>query len=566
MHAKILKFIQVTCYSFLVVLISCNPSADKTQVADARPNILLIVADDLGYSDIAPFGSEIQTPVLSKLADEGIKFSNFHVLPTCSPTRSALLSGNDNHVAGLGVMHEFIYPEIKGLPGYVGHLSDQVATIPEILNDAGYNTYMAGKWHLGEDDEQSPYARGFKETFTMMNGGGSHWADMKPLSPPQTMIYRKNGKRLTELPSDFYSTKNYTDSLIHFIDHNKDDGKPFFAYLSYTAPHDPLHAPKEYIEKYKGRYDMGWNALRLQRLEALKQAGIINADLNDLPPNALVRDWESLDEEAKKEYTRDMEVYAAMVDYMDMSIGRLIQHLKENNLYDNTLIVFFSDNGANGAPARAYPGNGDGQYLSTFNNDLENRGLPGSLIDMGAGWAQAVSSPFRLYKSFTSEGGIKSPMIIKSPREMKAGEKWNHSFLHVTDIMPTFLGISGATYPAAVNGKQVKPPIGKSILPILSGESASIHDNEGMGYELFEMKAYIKGDWKILRLPAPFGNGEWELFNTKDDPGEINDLSSENPEKKSELLEGWEQYVTQNEVYDHKGWFDALYRKAYGVE
>jgi len=399
-----------------------------------------------------------------------------------------------------------------------------------------------------------------------MDGGGSHWADMKPATEVPGMTYRNNGQNLTELPPDFYSTKNYTDSLIHFIDHNKKDGKPFFAYLSFTATHDPLHAPKEYIDKYKGHYDIGWDSLRLERLEALKQIGLINADLIELPFSAMVPKWESLSVEMKEEYARDMEVYAAMVDYLDMSVGRIIQYLKENNLYDNTLIVFFSDNGANGAPASAYPGNGDGKYLATFNNKLENRGLPNSYIEMGPGWAQAVSSPFRLYKSFTSEGGIKSPMIIKSPGSTNKRGEWNHSFIHVSDILPTFLNITGASYPSEIDSKSINPPIGKSILPILLGESTSVHENDGMGYELFEMKAFIKGDWKILRLPVPFGNNDWELFNLKDDPGELHDLSRQNPEKKTELVEAWREYALQNNVYDHKGYFDALYRKIYSVE
>ena len=400
----------------------------------------------------------------------------------------------------------------------------------------------------------------------MMNGGGSHWADMRPLSPPQQMIYRRNGERTSELPDDFYSTKNYTDSLIDFIDQNRDDGRPFFAYLSYTAPHDPLHAPAEYIEKHRGQFDAGWDVLRLERLESLKTLGLIPQDLTDLPSNALVQPWESLSPEQQEEAVRDMEVYAAMVDYMDMSIGRVFDYLRENDLYDSTLVVFFSDNGANGAPARAYPGNADGAYLGSFDNELENRGLANSFIDMGPGWAQAVSSPFRLYKSFTSEGGIKAPLIVKMPGDVAGKGTWNHSFLHVTDIMPTLLEVAGATYPETVNGKAVKPPIGESILPILRAEEDSIHANEGMGYELFEMKAYIQDEWKVLRLPAPFGSGEWTLHNLKDDPGEMHDLSGEHPDKKAELLSAWQEYVERNEVFDHKGRFDALYRKAYGVE
>jgi arylsulfatase len=531
-----------------------------------KPNILMVIADDLGYSDIGSYGGDINTPILDKLAKEGVRFSNFHVLPTCSPSRSALLSGNDNHIAGMGVMSEFIYPEIKDLPGYIGHLSDRVATIPEILRSAGYHTYMTGKWHLGSDDEQSPFERGFEETFTMMNGGGSHWADMKPLTLHEPMIYRKNGERISELKKDFYSTKDYTDSLMEFIARNKDDGKPFFAYLSYTAPHDPLHAPAEYIAKYKGKFDQGWDALSMQRLENLKKLGLVPKDLKEFPPNLMTKKWETLSTEEKKEQAINMEVYAAMVDYMDMSIGRLFKFLEENGLYDNTMIVFFSDNGANGAHATSYPGNADGKYLGTFNNEMGNRGLSNSFIDMGPGWAQAVSSPYRMFKSFTTEGGIKSPLIVKLPGKTANNGRWNHSFLHITDLMPTFLELAGATYPETLNDKPLKKPIGKSIMPILRGEKQKVHKNEGMGYELFEMKAYIQDEWKLLRLPAPFGTGKWELYNLRQDPGEVHDISNKYPEKKAALIEAWLHYTEQNEVFDHKGRFDAIYRKVYGVE
>ena len=239
-------------------LVACGTGGEEARQDPAgSPNILLIVADDLGYSDIGPFGGEIATPALDTLAREGLMFSNFHVLPTCSPSRSVLLSGVDNHLAGMGTMGEIKTPEMEGHPGYVGHLNFEVAALPEVLRAAGYHTYMAGKWHLGSEEETSPYARGFEETFALVPGGGSHWNDRKPLSPPQKMIYRRNGKIVASLPDDFYSTKDYTDHLLEWIKNDHGDGKPFFAYLSYTAPHDPLHAPREYIEKYEGKYDDG---------------------------------------------------------------------------------------------------------------------------------------------------------------------------------------------------------------------------------------------------------------------------------------------------------------------
>lgn len=554
-------------YLFALVLIfTCNSCQQKDETkkeeTSSKPNIILIVADDLGFSDIGPFGGDIQTPILDKFAKESMLFSDFHVLPTCSPTRSVLLTGKDNHIAGLGIMGEASYPELKGLPGYTGHLSNQVITLPEILQSNGYHTYMAGKWHLGEKDGQTPADRGFEESFALLQGGGSHYSDQKPLSPPQVMDYRVNGKKVLALPADFYSAKNYTDTLISYIDKNKADHKPFFMYASYTTPHDPLQAPKAYIEKYKGKFDMGWDSLRTLRLNNLKALGIIPKEVNDFAPSGIPK-WESLNAQQKKEFARDMEVYAAMVDYLDMSIGRIIDYLKKEGLYDNSMILFMSDNGANGVMATTYPGNGDGKYLSSFDNSLDNRGLPNSFIEMGPGWAQASSAPFRLFKSFTSEGGIKAPLIIKLPTAEKKNEgQWNKSFIHVSDIMPTVLALAGANYPKEIKGKPVKQPIGKSILPILKGERTAIHSNEGMGWELFERKAYIKGKWKILRLAKPFGTGSWQLYNIEKDPGEINDLSQQFPAKKDSLISDWKKYAKENDVVDHKGYYDLLFEKS----
>jgi arylsulfatase len=560
-----LRALIISLLAIAVAACGADNDAQPDPQSKTPPNILLIVADDLGYSDIASFGGEISTPVLDQLANEGLRFSNFHVLPTCSPTRAALMSGNDNHVAGMGVMSEFIYPEIAGLPGYVGHLADQVATIPEILRGASYHTYMAGKWHLGEADDQSPYAHGFEQTFTMMNGGGSHWADMRPLSPPQKMIYRRNGERVSSLPDDFYSSKDYTNALIEFIDSDNGDGKPFFAYLSFTAPHDPLHAPAEYIEKYRGMYDGGWDALAANRLASLKKLGLVPDHVEELPGNFMTSDWESLSIDDQRAHSRDMEVYAAMVEYMDMSIGRLFEYLQSNDLYDNTLIIFFSDNGANGAPATAYSGNADGSYLATFDNEIDNRGRASSFVDMGPNWAQASSAPLRLFKSFTSQGGIKSPMIAKLPGRMSSGGGWSDAFLHVTDVMPTMLEAAAVDFPEQLAGRSVRQPTGLSVMPVLLGEKEDVRGDEGIGYELFEMKAYIKQEMKILRLPEPFGTGEWQLYNLEEDPGEILDLSDQHPDLARQMIEEWMQYAETNEVYDHKGYFDELYRKAYGV-
>ena len=549
--------------SLIVIFTACSEKKQTEDAPKQNPNILLIVADDLGFSDIGPFGGNIHTPVLDKLGKEGGLFSNFHVLPTCSPTRSALLTGNDNHVAGLGIMSEMDYPALQRLklPGYSGALTKQVVTIPELLRENNYHTYMVGKWHLGEGAGQNPYDRGFEQTFILGTGGGSHWNDQRALAPLQHMEYTRNGV-VVKPPQDFYSTKNYTDSLLQFIDRGKADQKPFFAFLSYTAVHDPLHAPQEYIARYKGKFDKGWDSLFVSRVHNLKALGIVPADVKSVK-NPAIPAWSSLSKEMQQEYARDMEVYAGMLDYLDMSIGRVFDYLKQNGMYDNTLIIFMSDNGANGAIASTYPGNEDGQYMATFDHELANRGLKGSYPEMGPGWAQASSAPFRYFKSFTSEGGIKAPLIVKMPGKMKNAGQWNRSFIHVTDVMPTILELTGTSYPTEYKGNVLHPLIGKSLLPVLNGSQVDIHANDGMGYELFEMKAYIKGNWKILRLPEPMGSGQWELYDLEKDPGETTDLSGQFPDIKNELLKAWGEYSIQNSVYDHKGHFDSLYRQSF---
>lgn len=561
-----MKLLRLFLFVFVAAttLQGCNQIKNQKESASDKPNILLIVADDLGFSDIAPFGGNIATPNISQLANEGLSFSNFYVQPTCSPTRSSLLTGNDNHVAGIGIMSEMEYPELSALnlPGYQGYLSRQVVTIPEVLRKSGYHTYMVGKWHLGEGPGKDPFYRGFEETFILETGGGSHWNDQKALSPLQHMNYTRNGKPVG-LPDDFYSSKNYTDSILSFIDKNKSDKKPFFTYLSYTAVHDPLHVPQEYIARYKGKFDMGWDSLWLERLENLKSLGIVSREVNRFSKNPQIPLWNSLPQDLRDVFARDMEVYAGMLEYLDMSIGRVLDYLKKEGMYDNTLVIFMSDNGANGATATLYPGNEDGKYLSTFDNSLDNRGSKNSYIETGAGWAQASSAPFRYFKSFASEGGIKVPLIIKMPGSKMNGGQWKKGFVHVTDIMPTILEIAQAKYPEEYNTNKIHPAIGKSIMPVLKGDSITVHTNDGFGWELFEMKAYIKGNWKILRLPQPFGSGNWELYDIKNDPAETSDLSVQFPEIKNQLIDEWNEYALKNEVYDHKGHFDALYRKNY---
>ena len=541
---------------FVLVLMQFTASCEKSQEEIEsqeqvkRPNILLIVADDMGYSDIGAFGGEVETPTLDKLADEALRLTNFHVLPSCSPTRSVLLSGVDNHLAGIGTMGEFNTPEMEGIPGYAGYLNFEVAALPEVLKAGGYRTYMTGKWHLGDDAETRPHARGFQQTFALMPGGGSHWSDRRPLSPPQIMYYSRNGQDVDTLPDDFYSTKYYTDRLLEFFESDRDETSPFFAYLSYTAAHDPLHAPKEYIDKYRGKYDAGWDELRQQRLQALKDLGIVPAGTEPFPRLPSVHAWSELPDEEKANAARDMEVYAAMVDYMDEQILRVFDYLKETGEYDNTMILFFSDNGANGASRIAYPGQTE-EFLNSFDNSLDNRGLVNSYVEMGPGWAQASMSPSRMFKAFTSEGGIRSPLIVKLPGTMANGGSMANEFVHVRDIMPTILDVAGVSHGADFDGRAVRPMQGESVLDYFAGEAEAPYDGAAqVGYELFGLKAYFDGDWKILKMPPPFASGEWALYNLAEDPAELNDLGTNHPQKLEDMVRMWEQYKDDNAVLD----------------
>jgi len=435
-------------------------------------------------------------------------------------------------------------------PGYAGYLNFEVPALPEVLKADGYHTYMAGKWHLGDEKETRPHARGFDETFALLPGGGSHWSDQKPLSPPQTMIYSRNGQTVESLPDDFYSTQYYTDTLLGFLEGDRGDGKPFFAYLSYTAPHDPLHAPKEYIEKYSGVYDLGWDELSQKRLQALKDLGIIQADARPFPRLPSVPAWSEMSVQERQQAARDMEVYAAMVDYMDEQILRVFDYLKETGEYDNTMIVFMSDNGANGALPTVYPGQTE-EFLGSFDNSLDNRGLVNSFIETGPGWAQASVSPGRMFKAFTSEGGIRAPLIMKLPGTMSNAGAMSNAFVHVRDIMPTILDIADVDLAPQFEGRSVLPMQGQSVLSLLAGQADSAYPGAGqVGYELFGQKAYFDGDWKILLMPPPFASGEWELYDLKNDPGETKDLSSEYPEKVEEMVALWEQYSEDNSVLD----------------
>lgn len=529
---------------------SVGSAADRPR---GKPNILLIVADDMGYSDLGCFGGEIRTPNLDALAARGLRATNFYVAPSCSPSRSMMLTGTDSHIAGIGNMAEWTGPTQRGRPGYEGHLNTRVATVATLLRAGGYHTYMAGKWHLGDKPDQWPAARGFERDFSLLQGAGSHWSDMLGLLPSEPKVtYTRNGERVKELQADYYSSKDLTEFILKSLDEGGRDDKPFFAYLAYQAPHGPLAVPDGWRDKYKGRYDKGYDAIRAERLDRQKKLGVVGKDAVAFPRLPTIPAWDELTDAQRRLAAGKMELYAAMVEYMDDQIGRVIGHLKKAGKYDNTLVVFISDNGAAGEDlaelvAKSAPAAKD-WFGKTFDNRPENWGRPGSCTEYGPAWAQVSSVPFRLFKGVVAEGGIRAPLIVSGPGVAHQGAL-NHSVLHIMDLTPTFLESAGVEHPAR-RGAAVSPLQGKSMWPLLAGrEKATRTDADWLGWELFGNRAIRQGDWKLLYLlKGAGGTGDWELFNLGDDPAEMHDLSAKHPAKREALLKLWEEYVKINGV------------------
>jgi len=526
--------------AIIFIVFFCWPSSLLAK-EETRPNILLIVVDDMGYSDIGPFGGEVRTLALDSLAKSGMRFTDFHTSVSCSPTRSMLLSGTDNHLAGLGNMSEGLFPNQIGEPGYEGHLSDRVVSMATLLRDTGYFTCMSGKWHLGEEVEHDPYNKGFQKAYTMLQGGASHFDTEWMMYANYTPIYRENGVRV-HVPKGFYSTEFYTDKIMEYID-SRDAGKPFFAYLSYTAVHDPIHVPDKWLDKYKGRYDKGYEALRKERLNSLQKLGFIPEDTVPFPRLPMIPDWENIPEKQRKVEARRMELYSAMVENIDYHLGRLFKHLKKTGVYENTLVIFFSDNGANGAEMHQYPGTDEAWLDRNSDNRYENMGRRFSRIAQGAAWAQVSMTPFRLFKAFTTEGGIRSPLIISGPGVISRGAH-SDAFAHVMDITATILDAAGVEHPGTFyKGRKVEPLRGRTMMKVLNGKSNFIYDNDtAVNWEMLGFRAVRKGDFKLVWLSIPFGNDDWQLYDLSKDPAELNDLSQERPKLRKEMIAIWNQY------------------------
>lgn len=536
----------------LLGLIACSSAFSESMVMpgtgpagtsgpDKRPNILVIVVDDLGYSDLGAFGGgDIDTPTIDKLALQGVRLKSFYTAPTCSPTRAALLSGTDPHIAGLGNMAELLAENQRDQPGYEGYLNQRVVSVASLLRDSGYFTAMTGKWHLGLERNQSPAAAGFDRSFALLHGGAGHFDDTGLLARAPTALYRENGD-FASWPSGRYSSDFYTERLIEYLRGN-DQHQPFFAYLAFSAVHWPLQAPDDLLLKYRGRYDGGWDLLRDQRLAGQQRVGLLE-NLVDIVPPPGYRPWDSLDADERRVEARKMEVFAAMVDSVDQNIQKMVDYLRQSGVLDNTVIIFLSDNGAEGTPLEK-SSLLDG-WLERFDNSLENMGRAGSYIFYGPSWAYATTAPNKHYKSHVTEGGIHVPAFIWR-KDMPSGGSIAPAPVTVMDIAPTLLELAGVNYPETYRARPVTPLRGTSLLPLLERPATLLHARDTrFGMELFGRKAMREGKWKIFQEPAPFGTGEWQLYDLENDPGEVHDVAASNQDVVARLAAAWQVYADE---------------------
>lgn len=535
----------------LALLLVCMGSAFAQKKAKAglgaqsnatRPNIVLIMVDDMGYSDLGIYGSEISTPNLDRLAKEGIRLREFYNNSICAPTRASLLTGQYPHKAGIG------YFDINlGLPPYQGYLNRESLTLGEVFRSGGYSTLLSGKWHVGRDSLSWPNQRGFDRFYGIL-GGASAYFDVKPMpygNSPAPVTLLKNNVRQYPKDNSFYFTDEVGNQAIQFLDeqHNqtKSTNRPFFLYVAFTAPHWPLQALPEDIAKYKGRFDIGWDSLRAERLKRQQELGILAGNQTIAPHDPEVPYWNKLTYDEKQFWKAKMEVYAAMVDRMDQNVGKILAKLKELNQDDNTLIVFLSDNGAQGG---FYSYNQVDRILVRNTGPV---GTAGSFDYQEQNWAYLSNTPLRHYKNNFHEGGIGTPFIAWYPKRIKAGSIAKGTG-HIIDLAPTFYALAGITYPAAYNGLKTNPLTGKSLLPVLFGEANAVDREEPIFWERAGNRAVRKGHWKIV---STYPGYKWELYDLDKDRGETKNLAEARTDIVNELSADYVRWAEKNGVVNY---------------
>ena len=528
------------CFGIFGMLLGCSPSDQTTSDAPAdeteRPNILFIVGDDLGFTDLGSFGGEIATPNLDRLAYEGLRFNNLHAASTCRPTRLMLMSGASSAAAR------------EDIPGAYREavLGLDYATIGELLQDAGYSTFITGKWDLGNVAGYTPADRGFDRSFSFLTRSSGYFADWFQDD------FDEGGNHLTRegLPADYYSTDAFTDKMLEYLRSAQAD-RPWFAYMPYNAPHSPLQLPEDWLDRYAGRYDAGYDALREERFASAVEAGVIPPELDLDGHQPVIEPWSDLSAEEQLRYARAQEIYAGVVEYLDMSIGRVIDYLEETGQLENTVIVFAADHGASpgehGVDTGRTPSREGAPDRSVgADNSIENFGRPRSFIDHGRGFADSATAPFKYHKGSVTEGGLRAAAFVHYPRAVSSGGV-SSAFMTVMDILPTFLEIAGTEHPGAGpyrDGREINNIAGRSAWAHFTGQAERVHSpDQAAGWTTGrEGGALIRGAYKVINTPPPGSRGTtpWQLYNIETDPGEQHDIAAENPNLVAELVAEWE--------------------------
>jgi len=498
---------------------------------NSKPNIVLVLVDDLGFSDTGPYGAnDIETPNLNKLASEGLRLKEFYNNSICAPTRASLLTGQYQHKAGIGYFNVNL-----GLPAYQGFLNRESLTLAEVLKQAGYSTLMSGKWHVGDDKDQWPNQRGFDKFFGFI-GGASNYYEAEEAGKEKVQLV-KNNEPYTLKPGK-YLTDEITGNALQFLDEQNKENKPFFLYLAFNAPHWPLQATPEDIAKYKGRYETGWDSLRTIRYRNAVERGVIDPGQQISAADKQVRPWNKLTYDEQQYWQRRQEVFAAMIDHMDQGLGKLLAKLKELKKDDNTLIIFISDNGAQG-------GNGLRLYTQRTTGPV---GTAGSYEVQNSNWSQTGNSPLRSYKDSPYEGGISAPFIAWYPKKIKAGSIARGT-AHLIDLAPTFYELAGTRYPVEYSGLKTNVLPGKSLLPLLWGQSNEVDRGKPLFWERAGKTAVRDGKWKLV-LPGGT-EPQYELYDIDKDRAENENLAATHPDIVARLKEEYKKWAAETGVVDY---------------
>jgi len=511
-----------------------------------RPNILLVLFDDVGFSGFGASGADERTPRIDALAKRGVVLSRYYTSPFCGPTRAMLMTGMDSHQIGMGTLVETVTPAMRSSPGYSMRWSADQKTIGTMLSAAGYQTYVTGKWGIGEIGANLPNKFGFTRSYVMDATGGGNY-DAKPYLPGSHSVeWFEDGSPIT-LPKDFYSSRTLVDKLIEYVD-TGDPNRPFFGYLALQAAHMPIQVPKEYVDRYNGVFDRGWDVMREERLRRAVERGLVppTTKLKSVPK--VHRAWDELSPREKSLATREMQVNAGMMEAADYHIGRLLDYLQSTGRLENTIVLVLSDNGAESGQSRL---NGPAnlvldavKLIEGFDTSYENLGQRRSVTAVGPEWASVLSSPFDLYKFYGSEGGLRVPLVVAGPGIAASGIE--HAPVHVADLVPTILEAAGVPY-------DPKQFYGRSVLPMLSGASETTYaDNESFAIEVSGNAALYRGKWKITRNTLPLGDNQWRLYDMSIDPGETTDLSGANPKLFEEMKAEYQAYASRMGVLELK--------------